>query len=79
MVGGAYKPALAVSTQRRCGRGEEWTASYRHARLPRNSAAFDFPGVIFVIRPDPRRNYFSIGGGEGSRGISEDCQMKIEE
>ena len=33
---------------------------------PRNSAVFDFPGVVFVIRPDPMRKYFvlwGVGGG----------------
>ena len=32
---------------------------------PRNSAFFDFPGVIFVIRPDPMRIFFfplGVGG-----------------
>ena len=30
---------------------------------PRNSAVFDFTGVIFVIRPDPMRKYFVLWGG----------------
>ena len=29
---------------------------------PRNSAVFDFPRAIFVIRPDPRRIIFPLGG-----------------
>ena len=41
----------------------------RHARIPQNSVVFDFPGVIFVIRPHPRRTFFCFRGkGAGGRG-----------
>ena len=35
---------------------------------PRNSAFFDFPEVIFVNRPDPRRFFLKAGGGGGGGG-----------
>ena len=46
-----------------CGKGfPKLRSLQRHVRQacqtsadPRNSAVFDFPGVIFVIRPDPIR------------------------
>ena len=45
---------------------------------PRNSAVFDFPRVIFQIRPDLRRNYFSMGGRGRLGAFLRDVQLKME-
>ena len=46
----------------------------------RNSAVFDFPGVLFVIRPDPMRKYFvPWGWGRGVSRFSEKFQVENRE
>ena len=52
-----------VISNEKSSRQELMLAKWVHVQLqacqtsadPRNSAVFDFPGVIFVIRPDPMR------------------------
>ena len=39
----------------------------------------DFPGAIFVIRPDPMRKYFALcGRGGGGLDFLRNFELKIE-
>ena len=59
-----YKLTYKVVVPKKEGKG-----MYRQARLPRISAVFEIFQVILVIRPDPMRKYFYIGG------VSEKCPL----
>ena len=44
----------------------------------RNSVFFYFPGVIFVIRPDPMRKYFVLWGWGGGGIFQRNFELKME-